>query len=50
MAQLTDDWNSINEIVIYGLGMVSNRVIEKLSKDFRILGLNHICMQSWSEP
>lgn len=33
---LTDDWNGIEEIAIYGFGRVAQRNIRKLSFDFRI--------------
>lgn len=33
---LSSDWKGIDEIVIYGLGLVSERCIEKLMKDFKV--------------
>lgn len=35
-SKLSKDWKDIDEIVLYGLGLVSERCIEKLIKDFKI--------------
>jgi len=36
MGMLSADWKNIDEIIIYGFGMVSERFIEKLIKDFKV--------------
>ena len=33
---LTEDWNELKEIVVYGYGRVARRNIKKLSQDFYI--------------
>lgn len=36
LGKLTDDWNGIDTIGLYGIGLVADRFIDKLVKDFHI--------------
>ena len=36
LSRLPEDWNEINEIVIYGFGRTAVRNIDKLAEDFHI--------------